>query len=80
MFADVLGVPIELTASEELGAMGAAICAGTAVGLFSSFQDAVARMVRVSRTVEPRPAFTELYAGKYARYQRYLQALASAWE
>ena len=80
MFADVLGVPIELTASEELGAMGAAICAGTAVGLFSSYPEAVARMVRVARTVEPRPAFTELYARKYARYQRYVKALANAWE
>jgi L-xylulokinase len=80
MFADVLGLSIEVTASEELGAMGAAICAGTGVGLFSSFEDAVARMVRVSHTVQPQPANTKLYAGKYARYQKFVKALAEAWE
>ena len=80
MFADVLGLSIEVTASEELGAMGAAICAGTGVGLFSSFEDAVARMVRVSHTVQPQPTNTKLYAGKYARYQKFVKALAEAWE
>ena len=32
MFADVLQLPIELTDCEELGAMGAAMCAGVGVG------------------------------------------------
>ena len=31
--------------------MGAAMCAGIGVGLFTSYQEAVERMVRVSRTV-----------------------------
>ena len=34
MFADVLQLPIECTACEELGAMGAAMCAGVGVGIF----------------------------------------------
>ena len=80
MFADVLGIPIELTSNEELGAMGAAICAGIGVGLFASFEEAVAQMVHVSRTVEPRPDHTKLYARKYSRYQRFVRALAEAWE
>ena len=61
MFADILGMPIELTACEELGAMGAAMCAGIGVGLFSSYEDAVARMVRVSRTVRPCAADAAVY-------------------
>jgi L-xylulokinase len=79
MFADVLQLPIELAASEELGAMGAAICAGIGVGLFGSFEEAVAKMVRVSRTVQPDPAMRDVYEAKYARYRRFVEVLAGAW-
>ena len=79
MFADVLQLPIELTACEELGAMGAAICAGVGVSLFGSFEEAVARMVRVSRTVEPRRENRQVYCDKYGRYMRHIEALRAAW-
>jgi L-xylulokinase len=79
MFADILQIPIELTACEELGAMGAAICAGVGVGLFGSFEEAVERMVRVSRTVEPRKEFREVYSDKYGRYMRHIEALRTVW-
>jgi L-xylulokinase len=79
MFADVLQLPIECTASEELGAMGAAICAGVGVGLFGSFEEAVQRMVRVSRTVEPKKENREIYSEKYGRYRGHIEALRAAW-
>lgn len=79
MFADILQLPIELTACEELGAMGAAICAGVGVGIFSSFEEAVQRMVRVSRTVEPGKKYREVYRDKYGRYQRHIEALRTVW-
>jgi L-xylulokinase len=79
MFADVLQLPIELTACEELGAMGAAICGGVGVGLFGSFEEAVQRMVRVSRTVEPRAEYRQVYAEKYGRYRGLIEALRTAW-
>jgi len=75
LFADALGLPIELTACEELGAMGAAICGGVGVGLFSSFEEAVRQMVRVSRTVQPRAALGPVYNDKYRRYVATLAAL-----
>jgi L-xylulokinase len=79
MFADVLQLPIELTACEELGAMGAAMCGGVGVGLFGSFEEAVQRMVRVSRTVEPRKEYRDVYEEKYGRYRRSIEALRSTW-
>ena len=79
MFADILQLPIELTACEELGAMGAAICAGVGVGLFGSFEQAVEAMVRVSRTVEPRKENLQVYCDKYGRYARHIEALRAAW-
>jgi L-xylulokinase len=80
MFADILQLPIEITGSEELGAMGAAICAGVGVGLFGSFEEAVARMVRVARTVDPDPARYGVYDEKYARYQKFVGVLRNAWK
>ncbi len=79
MFADVLQLPIELTSCEELGAMGAAICAGVGVGVFGSFEEAVARMVRVSRTVEPNRENRQVYCDKYGRYTRHIDALRAVW-
>jgi len=79
IFADVLQLPIEVTASEELGAMGAAMSAGVGVGLFSSFEEAVSRMVRVSRTVEPDTGKKAVYNEKYAEYGKCIGALKSIW-
>jgi L-xylulokinase len=79
MFADVLQLAIELTACEELGAMGAAMCGGVSVGLFGSFEEAVRGMVRVSRTVEPGKDTREVYREKYGRYKEHLRALQQAW-
>jgi L-xylulokinase len=78
MFADVLQLPIEVTAIEELGAMGAAMCAAIGVGLFKSYQEAVSRMVRVARTVYPCEENVAVYKKKYARYQRCVSAMQSA--
>ncbi len=80
MFADVLGLPIEVTACEELGAMGAAICGGVGVGIFASFEEAVSRMVRVSRTVEPRRELHAVYEEKFGRYCDTVAALGAAWK
>ena len=79
MFADILQLPIELTACDELGAMGAAICAGVGVGLFGSFEEAAGSMVRVCRAVEPRKENLAVYCDKYGRYMRHIEALRSAW-
>jgi L-xylulokinase len=75
IFADVLQLPIELTACEELGTMGAAICAGVGVGLFASFEEAAGRMVQVSRIVEPGRGNRDLYQDRYGRYLRTIEAL-----
>ncbi len=39
MFADVLGMPVTVTDTDEAAAWGAALCAGAAVGLYASPQD-----------------------------------------
>jgi L-xylulokinase len=79
MFADILQIPIEGISARELGALGAAICAGVACGQFSSFEKGVEAMVRVSRRVEPDAEKRDIYEKKYARYRATIGALEQVW-
>ena len=63
--ASVLGLPLELTESEEGSAFGAALLAGVRAGVFPDAEEAVARSVRVRETIEP---IWDYEAG-YARYR-----------
>lgn len=53
MFADILEKPVELTEATELGALGAAMCAGIGAGLFKDCSDAVAKCVKVTKVYKP---------------------------
>jgi L-xylulokinase len=79
MFADILQIPVEVPAGTELGAMGAALVAAVAVGLYGSYEEAVAAMVSVERAREPDPQLAERYRAKYARYQRALECMEPFW-
>jgi xylulokinase len=52
--ADVLGVPVLTLATGEQACLGAAILAGTAVGLYPSPEDAAQKLVMVAGRWEPR--------------------------
>ncbi len=71
--ASVLGLPIDLTESEEGSAFGAALLAGIRAGAFADAEDAVARCVRVRRRVEPEWD----YDAGYARFRELYPALAA---
>ena len=73
--ASVLGVPLERTAAEEGAAYGAALLGGVAAGVFADVHEAVEATVRVTRTVEPEPAWTEAYAAGYDRFRALYPAL-----
>jgi xylulokinase len=73
--ASVLELPLELTAVEEGAAYGAALLAGVAAGEWRDPQEAVAACVRVRATVDPDPAWSEVYAEGYARYRTLYPAL-----
>ena len=76
--ASVLGVPLELTESEEGSALGAALLGGVAGGVFADVDDAVDRCVRVTSTVEPDPAWHEAYRSAHERYRALYPALSAA--
>ena len=80
MFADILQVPIEVARSQELGALGSAINAGVAVGVFPSFKEASEQMVDVMYTARPDLSKKDVYDKKYRRYLKVIDALDGVWD
>jgi len=77
IFADVLGVPVSVARSREIGALGAAIAAGA--GIFSGFADGAAAMVRTERFYRPNVSLEGHYARRYSLYRDIADAKAPLW-
>jgi xylulokinase len=73
--ADVLERPVITLAADEGPAFGAALIAGTAVGLYPSLEVACARTVRLGAEVAPDPAAAAAYQRQYALYRAAYPAL-----
>jgi xylulokinase len=71
--ADVYGHPVELLEAEEGGAFGAALLAGTGIGVWESVEAACAATVRVAETIMPTNAV--VMDGGYKEYRRIYPAL-----
>ena len=59
--ADVYGVPVEKLKIFDCGLVGSAALGATAVGIFSSVEEAVANLVHTDGFVEPNMAHHEIY-------------------
>jgi len=80
ILADVTGRPMCVPAGSEFGTLGAAAAAGVGTGLFTDYEDAVKRCVRIERVYEPRPRYEARYAELYLLYRELQGALSSFWE
>lgn len=79
IFADVLDVPVSVAVSRETGALGAAIAAGTGVGLFGNFTEGANAMVRVDRHYSPNAALAGHYSRRHALYREMTEAMTPLW-
>ncbi|HYT26678.1 MAG TPA: FGGY-family carbohydrate kinase [Actinomycetota bacterium] len=79
VFADVLGLPVGVPDAAEAGALGVALCAAVAAGVYSSVAEGADATVRVARTFEPDPRRQEHLAGVYQRYLALVEALGPSW-
>lgn len=70
MCADILGLSFTRPRLTEAGALGAAILAGSATGIFKSVAEGVRAMVRLDKTFDPNPAMHDRYQPQCARYKR----------
>jgi len=80
LFADLMNKRIEAAANNELGTLGAVLCAGIGTGKFDSFETATAKMVKVAAVYEPNPGNYDIYEKKYQRYIRVIDGLKPVWK
>jgi sugar (pentulose or hexulose) kinase len=75
MKANALNAPLAVMAESDSTSVGAAIHAALGVGAYSTAQEAVAAMTRVSHVVDPEAAAAERYGEAYARYRAWVDLM-----
>jgi xylulokinase len=71
----VLRLPLERMENEDGSAFGAALLGGVRAGVFASVEEAVAACVRSRETIEPDPAWADVYDFGYERFRALYPAL-----
>ncbi len=80
IFADVLQAPIVGVDCDETGALGAALTAGIGAGIYSSYEDAFAKAVRLLDPILPDASRAEIYEKNYAEWTLINESLMNYWE
>jgi L-xylulokinase len=80
LFADTLGLPIEVPHGNEIGARGAALCAGVAIGQWTDIASAQSETYRPALCAEPDSTRVALQSERYARFCRLVTALEPVWK
>ena len=74
--ANMFGLPVSRIQTHESCALGAAICSFVSLGKFTSYEDAIAHMVRIRDTFTPDAEEHKLYDRIYREvYRRYYRAV-----
>ncbi len=77
ILANVLGIPLDMVATEQGPGYGGAILAMVADGKFGSVQEACDKLVTVASTTEPEPELTRLYEERYSQFKEIYPAMKS---
>ena len=74
--ADIFNLPMVKGATHETSGLGAAIATAVGLGIYSSFDEAVANMVSVRKVFQPDPGHVALYKALYQKvYRKIFKAL-----
>ncbi|MBK8084906.1 MAG: carbohydrate kinase [Devosia sp.] len=79
IFADVLELPVTVSRSRETGALGAAIAAGTGVGLFADYAAGTRTMTAPDRHYLPQPQTRPHYGARRETYTRLAELMTPVW-
>jgi xylulokinase len=74
--ADMFGTPVVRLDTTEAPCLGAALCAGVAVGEYASFPEAVGAAVHECERYEPKPDRVAAYNGRFGLYREIYGRLA----
>ncbi len=80
IFANCIGMPIQVTHGNQIGALGAAILAAVGVNHYSNLHQATDNMVRIKNTYEPDSAKIKIYEENYAIYKHLYESLWEVWD
>ena len=75
IFANVLGIPLDMVKTEQGPGYGGAMLAMVGCGVFSSVQQAVDALVELASTTEPEPGLTALYEARYQTFKKLYPSL-----
>ena len=70
IFANVLGIPLDMVKTEQGPGYGGAMLAMVGCGLFASVQDAADALVERASTTMPDPELTERYEKQYQKFHK----------
>ncbi len=79
MFANVLGMPVTVTDTDEAAAWGAALCAGVGAGVFTDVNADPRDLDAIARRYTPDPERAAAYETRYALFRDIAQALGPLW-
>jgi len=68
--SDIMGVPIRVSATQQAGALGAAMCAAVAAGVFRNVEEAQDVLGQGFKNIYlPRTEYSEIYGKLYSGYK-----------
>ena len=79
LFADGLGRAVEVPAESEAAALGAALCAGVAVGVFDDLRAAASACCEIAGTFRPDPERSGALGRRFDLYTRLAEAMRPFW-
>lgn len=79
MFADALGIEIEVSDAEEVGTLGCAMAAGVGAGCYKDIYEAIEKCVHIRKSYKPHAERYAYYQQKYKLYRNVIDALDPVW-
>lgn len=70
IFADVMGMKVEVSENSEVGALGAAICASVAAKKYESLEQAASKMTKIKAVIVPDKSNTMVMEARYQEFKR----------
>lgn len=77
MFADVIGIPLEVVTVKELGTLGCAIAAAVCAGEHPDYKTAAKKMVQMDKVIKPDLQRHSIYLKKFELFKALVDALGS---
>ena len=77
IFANVLGIPLDMVKTEQGPGYGGAILAMVGCGVYPSVKAAARALVKLAHTTEPDPEIAARYEEQYQKYRKIYPALKS---